>query len=170
MAGGAGRRVRAWIGIGSNLDGPRAHVVRAFDDLAQVPDTTVVRRSSLYRSRPMGPQDQPDYVNAVALVETALPALDLLHAMQAIEAAHRRVRSGQRWGPRTLDLDLLLYGQDRIAGDELTVPHPGIGEREFVLYPLLELDPGLQIPGLGAAKALAERVSAAGLERLAEDV
>jgi len=169
MAGGDGCKVQAWIGVGSNLDGPRAHVLRAFVELAQIPDTRLLRRSSLYRSRPMGPQDQPHYVNAVALVETTLPALELLHAMQGIEAAHRRVRSGQRWGPRTLDLDLLLYGQERIAGDELTVPHPGIGEREFVLYPLIELDPELRIPDLGPVKSLVEQVGAKGLERLRED-
>lgn len=162
-------KVQAWIGIGSNLDDPRAHVQQAFQDLGRIPRTRLLRRSSLYRSRPMGPQDQPDYVNAVAVVETVLGALDLLHALQGIEAAHRRVRSGQRWGPRTLDLDLLLYGKERISSDELTVPHPGVAEREFVLYPLLEVDPALEIPGRGPAKTLALQVDAEGLERLAED-
>ena len=115
----------------------------------------------------MGPRDQPDYVNAVVLLRTALAADELLDALQAIERQHARVRD-RHWGPRTLDLDLLLYGQAGIDGARLTVPHPGIAERNFVLYPLAEVDPALVIPGRGTVEALLARCPDTGLTKLAE--
>lgn len=143
------RGVVAYIGLGANLEDPIAHVRAAREALRRHPDLHAIACSRLYRSAPMGPADQPDYINAVMSVETELPAATLLHILQALEAQHGRTRSGERWGPRTLDLDLLLYGDETIATDELQVPHPGIAEREFVLRPLLEIAPDLDIPGRG---------------------
>jgi 2-amino-4-hydroxy-6-hydroxymethyldihydropteridine diphosphokinase len=113
----------------------------------------------------MGPQDQPEYINAVASLETNLQAEALLDALQAIEQAQGRVRD-ERWGPRTLDLDILLYGDEVIDSDRLTIPHPGLSEREFVLYPLYELAPDLMIPGLGSLASLYQHCDANGIERL----
>lgn len=158
--------VRAYIGIGSNLDDPAAHVRRALQDLDAVAESRCVARSSLYRSDPMGPPDQPDYINAVAALETALAPLALLDALQAIEHAHGRVREGERWGPRTLDLDLLLYGTQQIDEPRLKVPHPGLHERAFVLYPLAEIEPQLMVPGQGTLEQLMVRFRYQGLSRL----
>lgn len=124
--------------------------------------------SSLYRSAPLGPANQPDYVNAVMAVETALAPLALLDALQALETAFGRVRHGERWGPRTLDLDILLYGSEILATDRLTVPHPGLAEREFVLYPLQEIAPDLNIPGLGPLADLVRRCPRRGLSVIEE--
>ncbi len=156
----------AFIGLGSNLDGPRDHVVRACDELTRLPQTHLERCSSLYLSRPLGPGDQPDYVNAVARVRTCLPPLVLLRQLQALERAHGRERGGPRWGPRTLDLDLLLYDRVQLDLPELEIPHPGIAERGFVLYPLQELNPDLVVPGRGGLGALVRACAADGLVRL----
>ncbi|MGQ0656555.1 MAG: 2-amino-4-hydroxy-6-hydroxymethyldihydropteridine diphosphokinase [Chromatiales bacterium] len=161
--------VRAYIGLGSNLEAPREQVWRALEELAALPQTALVARSSLYRSDPMGPPDQPDYINAAAALDTALMPHALLDALLAIERAHGRVRGPTRWGPRTLDLDLLLYGERQISDGRLTVPHPGIAERAFVLYPLAELDAGLIVPGKGPIKHLLQACPQGGLERLAVD-
>ncbi|MEJ2344376.1 MAG: 2-amino-4-hydroxy-6-hydroxymethyldihydropteridine diphosphokinase [Gammaproteobacteria bacterium] len=158
--------VRAYVGLGSNQADPVRQVRAALTDLAGLPRTALVVRSSLYRSAPMGPPDQPDYVNAVAGLDSGLSALELLHALQAIETAHGRVRSGERWGPRTLDLDLLLYDEARFDSPELTVPHPGLHRRAFVLYPLGEIAAELSIPGQGKLATLLARVSPEGLERV----
>ena len=147
--------ITAYIGLGSNLDHPRQQVLRAMDELDGVPQSRLGKRSSLYVSPPMGPQDQPDYVNAVAQLHTGLPPMDLLDALQAIERSHHRVR-GERWGARTLDLDLLLYGDEILDSERLTIPHPGMTQRRFVLQPLAEIDAGLQVPGLGTVQALLE--------------
>lgn len=146
--------VRCYIGLGSNLDSPARQVATALEELARIPLSKLIQASSLYRSPPMGPQDQPDYVNAVAAIDTRLSAEDLLQQLQKIEQHHGRVRSPQRWTARTLDLDLLLYGQQIIKRSELTIPHPGIADRNFVLYPLQEIAPELVIPQLGALSAL----------------
>ncbi len=140
-------KVKAWIGLGSNLEQPQQQIKQALEDLGQIRETVVFRQSSLYQSAPMGPQDQPDYVNAVAEITTELTAIQLLRELQAIENQHGRVRN-QHWGPRTLDLDLLVYAQTIINEPDLIVPHPGLAEREFVLYPLAEISPDLHIPGL----------------------
>jgi 2-amino-4-hydroxy-6-hydroxymethyldihydropteridine diphosphokinase len=133
----------AYVGIGSNLDDPRAQVMSAFDELDKLPHSRVVRKSSLYRSAPVGYAAQPDFVNAVAQLETGLPAERLLAELQAIEAQHGRTRSFAN-APRTLDLDLLLFGDAKIASPALTVPHPRMHERAFVLEPLLEIAPHLK--------------------------
>ena len=139
--------VPAYIGLGSNLVSPVRQVRRAIAELAQLPQSRLVAVSRLYRSRPMGPADQPDYINAVAAIETRLQPLELLDGLQAIEQAHQRKRGAERWGPRTLDLDLLLFADERIQNERLTVPHVGIAERSFVLRPLLDIDAALQLPG-----------------------
>lgn len=165
MADAAASMTSAWIGLGSNLGRPQEQLESACEMLADVPGTELLRCSSWYRSAPMGPVEQPDYLNGVAELHTLLEPEALLDTLQAIEKAHDRERE-VRWGPRTLDLDLLLYGSRRIDTPRLTVPHPGIRERNFVLYPLRELEPGLEIPGLGKVDALARQVGDEGLNRL----
>ncbi|WJW74903.1 2-amino-4-hydroxy-6-hydroxymethyldihydropteridine diphosphokinase [Thiohalobacter sp. IOR34] len=161
--------VRAYLGLGSNLEQPHRQLRQALVALATLPESRLVRCSAFYRSPPMGPAGQPDYLNAVAALETRLPAEELLDRLQAIEAAQGRVRGGLRWGPRTLDLDLLLYGQERIDSPRLQVPHPGLAERAFVLYPLAEIAPDLQLPGLGPLAELLRACPRDGLERLGDD-
>jgi 2-amino-4-hydroxy-6-hydroxymethyldihydropteridine diphosphokinase len=132
----------AYVGIGSNLKDPRAQVQQAFGELDGLPHTRVVKKSSLYRTAPIGHPEQPDYINAVAQLETGLPAERLLAELQALEARHGRERSFPN-APRTLDLDILLFGNARIHSEALTVPHPRMHERAFVLKPLLEIAPEL---------------------------
>jgi len=146
----------AYIGIGSNLDQPRSQVERAFEELARLPQTRLLARSSLYRSAPLGYGAQPDFVNAVAALDTALAASELLRELQAIESRHARKRSFAN-APRTLDLDLLLFGNASIDEPHLHVPHARMHERAFVLAPLLEIAPRAVIPGRGSA---AERLAA----------
>ncbi|MBI3285107.1 MAG: 2-amino-4-hydroxy-6-hydroxymethyldihydropteridine diphosphokinase [Burkholderiales bacterium] len=155
----------AYIGIGANLGAARASVEQAILRLAALPQTRLCARSSLYGSAPVDAGGD-DYVNAVALLETALDASALLHELQQIELAFGRARP-YRNAPRTLDLDLLLYGEQQIASAELSVPHPRLSERAFVLLPLLELAPQLQIPGKGAAQAFVAAVAAQRIHRLA---
>jgi 2-amino-4-hydroxy-6-hydroxymethyldihydropteridine diphosphokinase len=157
--------IDAWIGLGSNLDDPVTQLGTALTELDAIDGCRLQASSSLYASPPMGPADQPDYVNAVVRLKTTLPPLELLDALQAIEQRHERRRE-RHWGPRTLDLDLLLYAQAVIDNTRLTVPHPGIGERNFVLYPLAELDRTLVIPGLGVVEDLLDGCPAAGLRKL----
>lgn len=159
--------VTACIGLGSNLDDPVAQVRRAVEALAAHDGIRVAACSSFYASAPMGPQDQPDFINAVAVVETPLSATSLLEVLQAQEAAQARRRDRQ-WGPRTLDLDLLLYGDTTINTARLQVPHPGLHLRAFVLYPLAELDPGRHVPGLGTVQELLAACSDAGIRRLCD--
>jgi len=137
--------VRCFIGLGSNLENPTDQVIQALKELQDLPDSTLQACSSLYRSDPMGPQDQPDYINAVAMLDTLLTPIALLDQLQALEQIHQRKRL-QHWGPRTLDLDLLLYGKQLINCERLTVPHPGLTERNFVLWPLAEIAPDLKFP------------------------
>ncbi len=159
--------VVAWIGLGSNLDDPVRQVNTALVALDSLPQSRLLACSGLYRSAPMGPQDQPDYINAVAGLKTTLPAVALLDALQAIEQDHARVR-GEHWGPRTLDLDILLYGDDIIESPRLSVPHPGLAQRNFVLAPLAEITPQLSVPGLGKVQVLRDRLGNEGLVRVAE--
>lgn len=133
----------AYVGIGSNLEDPVRHVREAFAELDTLPHTRLVTKSSLYRSAPAGFAGQPDFVNAVAQLETGLPAERLLAELQGIETRHGRTRSFPN-APRTLDLDLLLYGDAALSLPALTIPHPRMHERAFVLKPLLEISPGLQ--------------------------
>lgn len=154
----------ARVALGSNLNEPVEQVIAGFEALSALPDTRLTARSTLYGSRPMGSAEQPDYVNAVACLETKLSAHELLDALQAIENRAGRDRSGPRWGSRTLDLDLLLHGDLQCDDERLTLPHPGIAERPFVLVPLAEIDPDLEIPGSGVTVAeLARRADRSGL-------
>ncbi len=159
----------AWIGVGSNLDGPVAHVRAALDALATIPETDFIEASPLYGSAPMGPADQPNYVNAVVQLRTALEPHALLDALQRLEAEAGRERVGERWGPRVLDLDLLIFGEHRIDDPRLRVPHPGIAGRIFVLRPLADMEPDLEVPGLGPVDELLARVPEGGLWRLEAD-
>jgi len=149
----------AYVGIGSNLDGPEARVRQALDALDGLPDSRLMLASSLYRSAPVGPPGQPDFVNAVAAVVTRLDPALLLRELLALEARAGRERGGERWGPRTLDLDLLVYGTQVIDAPGITVPHPRIAERNFVLLPLAEIAPFLSIPGRSSVAKLAAAVS-----------
>jgi 2-amino-4-hydroxy-6-hydroxymethyldihydropteridine diphosphokinase len=158
----------AYIGLGSNLASPVAQIKSARLAITSLGSVKELVFSSLYVSSPMGPQDQPDYVNAVMAVETCLAPLDLLHALQEIELEQGRVRGVQRWGARTLDLDLLLFGDLIIDTAELIVPHKGIAERAFVLYPLAECSMELKIPGKGRLSDLLAHCPIAGLRRLDE--
>ncbi len=155
----------AYIGIGSNLEEPRAQVLRAWEHLKRLPDTRAVRLSPLYRSRPFGPLAQPDFVNAVAGLLTRLDARALLRELKAIETAFGR-QPGPRWGPRIIDLDLLVQGGEQCAEPDLVLPHPGIVERNFVLYPLADIAPDLDVPGLGPVSELKARLAPEGLGRL----
>lgn len=146
--------VRSYIGLGSNLQNPIQQINSAIEGLAQMPQSSLIKCSSFYKSPPMGPQDQPDYINAVAAVDTQLTAQQLLQQLFAIEEQHGRQRGPQRWTARTLDLDLLLYEQEIINSAELIVPHPGIVQRNFVLYPLFEIAPQISIPQHGLISTL----------------
>ena len=143
---------RVYIGLGSNLEQPKQQIKQAVAELKLLPDSQYVGDSGLYLSKPLVAdgvsEDQPDYYNAVALLETSLSAVELLDCLQGIENRQGRVRD-QRWGPRTIDLDILLYGQQQINNERLQVPHPGLCEREFVLYPLQRLNAEMAIPGHG---------------------
>jgi 2-amino-4-hydroxy-6-hydroxymethyldihydropteridine diphosphokinase len=147
----------AYVGLGSNLEDPRAQVRRALDELAAVSSTKVTARSHLYRSPPLGPADQPDYINAAAALDTTL---------RELESRHGRRRDGTRWGPRSLDLDLLLYGDVLLDTPELTLPHPGLPERAFVLYPLYDIAPLLVVPGKGTVTELRARLGSPKIARL----
>ena len=159
--------VPAYIGIGSNLNDPVRQVREAMEELEMIPDSLLIARSSLYGSTPMGPADQPDYVNAVVALDTVLSAEELLRALQAIEQELGRVRDGEQWGPRVVDLDLLLYGRETIRTADLTVPHPGLHERDFVIIPLAEIAGNLNVPGHGPLGVLLARCESHSVRKLA---
>jgi 2-amino-4-hydroxy-6-hydroxymethyldihydropteridine diphosphokinase len=152
----------AYIGIGSNLSDPSAQVAAAMGRLAALPDTRLVLCSPLYGSRSLQP-GQPDFVNAVAGVLTRLAPRDLLRETQAAERAAGRPLVHEHWGPRVLDLDLLIYGRMQSADPQLHLPHPGVVERNFVLYPLAAIAPDLEVPGRGLVRELAARVQSCGI-------
>lgn len=154
-----------YIGLGSNLESPRQHITTAIKALGEIQSTRIKNVSSLYKSKPVGPQDQDDYVNAVAELETELEPLVLLDSLQAIENEHGRVRK-ERWGPRTLDLDILMFGKEIIQNDRLTVPHVEMTKRSFVLVPLAEINPDCHIPGKGLISDLLTNVDEDDLELL----
>ncbi len=158
--------IAAYIGLGSNLDQPVRQVQSALTELQRLPATQMAAHSSLYRSAPVGPQDQPDFINAVALLHTRLSAEQLLDQLQSLEHQHQRVRT-QQWGPRTLDLDILLYGDQQISSERLQIPHPFLPERSFVLYPLAEIAPRLQLPDGSSLQSLLADCAMGSLERLA---
>lgn len=159
----------AYIGLGSNLHSPAEQIKTARRTIKSVEGIKELSFSPLYVSSPMGPQDQPDYVNAVMSISTVWPPLKLLDHLQAIERAHGRIRNGQRWCARTLDLDILLYDEEVIDLPELKVPHPGIADRPFVLYPLNDCAPDIEIPGIGRVSDLLEHCPCGGIRRLAND-
>lgn len=158
--------VRCTIALGANLGDAGAMLIRAFESLARLPQSRLLARSSLYRTAPIDAPGQPDYLNAVAQISTTLEPLALLRELQAIEQANGRERL-YRNAPRTLDLDLLLYGEVCLETPELTLPHPRLTERAFVLVPLAELDPDLIIPGHARVAALLAAVADQRIERLA---
>ena len=152
-----------YIGIGSNLDDPRSQVVKAIAKLRELPGTRVVAISKLYGSKPFGPVAQGDFVNCVVGILTQLEPLALLEATRGIERALGRPEKYQRWGPRIIDLDLLVFGRTKSADPVLTLPHPGIVERNWVLYPLADVAPCLDIPKLGRVGALKGAIAPEGL-------
>ena len=157
----------AYIALGSNLDDPAAQIRRAVWYLERLPASDVVQQSSMYRSAPFGPVEQPDFFNAVVTLETGLGGHELLKSLQGVEAAMGRVRDGERWGPRVIDLDILLLGELQIDAADLQIPHPGIAERNFVLLPLREIAPDLIIPGLGPVTEIAVDEGTPRIERIA---
>ncbi len=140
--------VIAFIGLGSNLEQPEQQITNAIQELDQQQGIKVLVNSSLYRSKPVGPQDQDDFINAVVKIETGLTAIALLDCLQTIEQQHHRKRL-VHWGPRTLDLDILSYADQQIDNERLTVPHPEIQNRGFVIVPWLEIEPEMALPSIG---------------------
>lgn len=159
----------AYVALGSNLNDPAAQLRSGARALGKLPGTRLVRGSSLYRSAPVGLADQPDFINAVCEIDTSLIAQDLMQALLKIETANGRVRDVPG-GPRTLDLDLLLYGEMVCHEAGLTLPHPRLHERAFVLYPLVEIAPGLSIPGRGRVETLLAGCAGQTIERLAAGI
>ncbi len=158
----------AFVALGANLGDPKAQIGRAVAALRQLPNSRFIACSPLYGSIPMGPSDQPDYVNGVAWLETDLTAHGLLDETQRIELEQGRVRKAERWGPRTLDLDLLLFGNQQLEDPRLTIPHYGMKERAFVLVPLFDLAPDLQLPCGSWLRDLVATCDRSGLMPLAE--
>ncbi|MFK7855606.1 MAG: 2-amino-4-hydroxy-6-hydroxymethyldihydropteridine diphosphokinase [Granulosicoccus sp.] len=148
------KTARVYVAIGSNLGDRAAHIGKACEDISALAGCRDFRCSSIYETDPMGPQNQPDYLNAVCEFYYSGTAFDLLELLQAIEKAHGREQVSERWTARPLDLDIVLFGDLQIREPQLTVPHAGLANRSFVLWPLEELDPSLLIPGLGAVTEL----------------
>jgi 2-amino-4-hydroxy-6-hydroxymethyldihydropteridine diphosphokinase len=157
----------AYVALGSNLSDPRRQVENALEALAALPDARLIARSSLWRSAPLGPRDQPKFVNAAAGLVTTLSPREFLAALQGIERRLGKSEPAVRWGPRVIDLDLVAFADVRAAEKGLTLPHPGLHQRNFVLYPLSEFAAELFVPGLARVSRLRERVAPAGIERLA---
>ncbi|MDP3294508.1 MAG: 2-amino-4-hydroxy-6-hydroxymethyldihydropteridine diphosphokinase [Nevskia sp.] len=155
--------MRVYLGLGANLGTPAVQVERALSLIAVLPDTTLVARSPLYRSDPVGPAGQPDYCNAACMIDTSLEPLALLDAVQAIEVDAGRIRDGIRWAARLLDIDLLHIEGLSLSTPRLRLPHAHLQERNWVLVPLADFAPTLDIPGLGVVSELAEAIGRAGL-------
>lgn len=156
----------AYVALGSNLDDPPAQVRAAVGAVAAIGGVAALRASPLYQSAPLGGLAQPDYVNAVVGFLTTLSAGQLFEQLQGLEAKLGRIRLPGRWAPRRIDLDLLVYGEQKLVRERLTLPHPGIVSRNFVLYPLADIAPTLEIPGLGPVNRLRAVVGDQGLRRL----
>jgi len=162
---------RVFIGLGSNQGDSPTRLDQALQALSQLPRSALVRCSPRYWTAPVGDTAQPDFLNAVAELDTALEPMDLLRRLQQIEDDLGRVRDpDRRWGPRTIDLDLLLFGQSRIRHPDLVVPHPRIASRAFVLKPLADIAPRLQIPGLARVADLLAELDAQGVRRAPDDI
>jgi len=158
--------VEVYIGLGSNLSEPRKQVKQAIDIIAKTDNIELLDASSLYLSKPMGPQDQDDYINAVIAIETTLPPLDLLDVLQAIELSAGRVRKDNRWSARVLDLDILLFGELITDTERLTVPHYGMKSREFVILPLEEITHEFILPDGDSVKFLSQTIPHNGIKRI----
>lgn len=157
--------IDAYIGLGSNLDNPIRQVKTALEALGHLDSSEFQSASPLYRSAPVGPAGQPDYINAVAHIRTKLSPLSLLDELQAIEQSHQRVRS-VHWGPRTLDLDILLYGQNSVNSERLTIPHTHMLDRNFVLIPLFDINPDLVLPDGTKLSKIIAKIDKEGLDPL----
>jgi 2-amino-4-hydroxy-6-hydroxymethyldihydropteridine diphosphokinase len=155
---------QVYIGLGANLNDPIDTINEAIEALKSLPQCQFLSVSKIYRSAPMGPADQPDYINCVVAITTDLTAIQLFQHTCDIEQQHGRTRDGEHWGPRTLDLDILLFGSDMINNDVLTIPHYGLQEREFVIYPLLDIAPDLVLPCGKPVKDLTKNISLNGMK------
>lgn len=152
-----------YIGLGSNLDNPAQQLQDAVSSLKKLPKSNFQQVSSLFASKPMGPQDQPDYMNAVACIKTELSPIELLNELQKIELSFGRIRKDERWGARVLDLDILLIDDLVIDSERLTVPHYGMKVREFVIYPLVQINPDLMLPDGSKVTQLQKTINDNGL-------
>ena len=155
----------AFLGLGSNLDGPLNQLINAVQAIETIPSTSLIQTSSFYKNRPVGPQDQPDFLNAVASIDTGLSPDVLLDYLQDIEMQQGRKRN-IHWGARTLDLDILLFGSEVINSTRLVIPHPEMYKRAFVLQPLYEIAPDLVIPGQGPLKNLVRDINTDGMQKI----
>ncbi len=164
------RWLPAYVGLGANLGQPVEQLRKAVGLLGAIPDIRMVVVSPVYSSRPMGPQDQPDYCNAAVGLLTTVEPLVLLDTLQGIENQMGRVRDGERWGPRAIDMDLLVFGDVVMSSEKLVLPHPGISERSFVLYPLADIAPALKVPGLASVESLRAALTGDDLQRLEESL
>jgi len=158
--------MKAWLGLGSNLQQPVAQLEEALSRLAAIDQIELLATSSFYRTPPWGDEQQGDFINAVAQIETSLDPVPLLRVLQSIENLMGRQRTGRRWGPRLIDIDLLLYSDLQYRSDDLEIPHPRMHERAFVLVPLCELDKTMEIPTLGSVDQLLQKLDCSGIRRL----
>ena len=158
--------INAWIGLGANLGQPKIQILKAIECLKDLENVNVERTSSLYQTEPIGRQSQPDFINAVVCVTTKLPPVDMLHQLLALEGQFGRVRDGSKDEPRHLDLDLLIYGQTVMRSSELTLPHPRMKNRLFVLEPLMELEGDFEIPQSGFISSYIEKCRCQSVVRL----
>ena len=157
--------MKVYVALGSNLGDREAHLIQGAKDIEELQDCSGLVMSSLYETEPMGPQDQPDYLNSVCSFDCELEPLDLMREMKLIERQHGRVQSTERWRARPLDLDIILFGDRSLNTEELVIPHPGLAKRSFVLWPLAELNEALSIPGFGSIQQLMESCDRLGIRR-----
>ena len=157
--------MKVYVALGSNLGDREAHLIQGAKDIEELQDCSGLVMSSLYETEPMGPQDQPDYLNSVCSFDCELEPLDLMHELKLIERQHGRVQSTERWRARPLDLDIILFGDQSVNTQELVIPHPGLAKRSFVLWPLAELNESLSIPELGSIQQLMEHCDRLGIRR-----
>ncbi len=160
--------VKVYVALGSNLGQREEHIGSALNEIAALPGVSNLQGSSLYETEPMGPLDQPNYLNSACSFDYRGSARVLMQQLQGIEKQHGRQESGQRWGARPLDLDILLFGDQQIEEPDLTIPHIGVPERSFVLWPLVELNPALIVPGMGAVQALQQQCQKFGIKRFGD--
>ena len=157
---------RVYIGLGSNLGASINIILMAIEDIKNYTLDGLIDVSGFYRTRPVGPQDQPDFINAVIALRTELSAEALLNRLQVIEKRHKRQRSEEQWGPRTLDLDILLYHDQIMVSETLIIPHPRMTERRFVLKPLMDIAPDIEIPGHGTARSCLDKCDILRMEKI----